>query len=46
LCKVFWLEFFKFFPFCYEDAAVCVFQAFNYDVVSRKSTNLVKRRRC
>jgi len=27
--EVFWLEFFEFFPFGYDDAAVSVFQAFN-----------------
>jgi hypothetical protein len=27
--EVFWCEFFEFFPLGYEDAAVCLFQAFN-----------------
>jgi len=27
LCEVFWLEFFEFVPFCYDDTAVGVFQA-------------------
>ena len=26
--EVFWFEFFEFVPFCYENARVCVFEAF------------------